>query len=450
MNIGYVAFLPQGSPSVEMRVIERAQAALELAGKELQFFVIGQPRRVPAKPLPNLHYIEIPRSYASRVLALLMRYRIIERVLNDFDLDAIVIRYPGADISAMRFFANRAVITEHHTSELQEKMAMLRCKRGLKRQTARVRFQFEKWYGGHIRNASRGFIGVTEEVRAVQVSRASRPHASTVIPNGVDTGRFMHTQFVPFDGRALKLAFVSSSFEKPWYGVDRLLAGIRKYQGPVQIQLHIVGKADERTVRDIEATTSSVRFHGEKYGQDLDDLLGRMTLGVSSLALHRNNMQEACTLKTREYTARGLPFVLGYQDPDLAGCSEGEEFFLKLPNDDSPVEIENLVQFAARMADCPDVSDRMRRFAHEHMDWKRKMTDLYDFVVAVTEGRGAKAGLGAMDGRSLADRGAGWANRVRRPPRRGGNASSPHEIPDASSPTRRSSRGQRRRQITEV
>lgn len=397
MNIAYVAFLPQGSPSVELRVVERAQAALQLAGKELQFIIIGQPKLVPAEPLPNLHYIEISRTYASRCRAQLLRYRIVGQALSEFDLDAIVIRYAGADLSAMRFFANRTVITEHHSNELGEGMATIPYKRGLRRQVKRLRLQLEKRYGSRLRNASKGIIGVTEELRALQVSRASRPPASTVISNGIDTGRFMQTRFVPFDGKTLKLAFVAS-VETAWSGLDRMLAGIRKYQGPVQIKLHIVGKADTRTVREVAATTSTVRFHGEKYGQDLDDLLGLMNLGVSSLALHRKNMRQACALKTREYTARGLPFVLAHEDPDLAKCGEDEEFFLKLPDDDSAIEIENLIQFAERMSSCPDVSNRMRRFAYERMDWKRKMSDLYDFVVAVTEESKANAGPRVFEG----------------------------------------------------
>lgn len=411
MNIGYVAFLPYGSPSVELRVIERAQAAQQFAGKELQFFVIGQPSNARAEPLANLHYIEVPKSYASYCRAQLARYRVIAQALSDFDLDTIVMRYAGADLSAMRFFRNRTVITEHHSNELEEGKATLRYKRGLGRHLKRLRYQLEKRYGDRTRSAAKGIIGVTEELRDLEIGRASRPPVSTVIPNGVHTRQITQTRFVPFDGKVLKLAFVGSvisSMNSPWHGVDRVLAGIGKYRGPVRIELHIVGRFDERLSQYMEGVASNVTLHGEKYGQELDELLGQMNLGLSTLALHRKSMQQACSLKTRDYTARGLPFVLAYDDPDLTGCAGGEEFFLKLPNDDSAIDMESLVHFAARMASSHDVSNRMRKYAYEHMDWDRKVRQLYEFAVAVTRGVGGEAGQEVLARQSLAGCGSGW------------------------------------------
>ncbi len=43
-------------------------------------------------------------------------------------------------------------------------------------------------------------------------------------------------------------------------------------------------------------------------------------------------MNEAWSLKTREYTTGGLPFILAYKDPDLNPVYENLKFYLKSYN----------------------------------------------------------------------------------------------------------------------
>jgi hypothetical protein len=84
-------------------------------------------------------------------------------------------------------------------------------------------------------------------------------------------------------------------------------------------------------------------------------------------------MKDACSLKTREYMARGLPFVYAYDDPDLPPDSP---FCRKFDNADTPVFAESLISFAeeiTRKAALTDISSAMRTFAKASMDWSPKM-----------------------------------------------------------------------------
>ena len=97
-------------------------------------------------------------------------------------------------------------------------------------------------------------------------------------------------------------------------------------------------------------------------------------------------MQEACTLKTREYTARGLPFIIGHRDPDLVSVPSDRRFFLSVPPDDSPVDIDRVISFARSLNDdeaVPALAKYMRAYAFAHLDWKPKVQRYVDFCESV-------------------------------------------------------------------
>ena len=72
-------------------------------------------------------------------------------------------------------------------------------------------------------------------------------------------------------------------------------------------------------------------------------------LAISTLALHRKDMQEACSLKTRECLAYGLPLVLPYRDSDLERLDC--DFLLKIPNKEDNIHTHGqaIHDFAYRM-----------------------------------------------------------------------------------------------------
>lgn len=386
MKVGYVAFLPHASSSVEHGIYERARAAERLGNKDLQFVIIGELSAECGDLPSNMHRTRMPRTILSYTFAQLCRYRVIERAVGGFNFDMIVLRYAGADFSAKSYFGRTAVVTEHHTNELEEGKATLLHKRGWGRQIKRLRYQLERRFGGPVRSTAKGIIGVTEELRQLELGRSTCVPPSTVIPNGIDAGRVVQTCFAPFDGRVLHLVFVASAVSlrnAPWHGLDRVVEGIRRYTGTVRIQLHIVGRPDREFVDYVAPMRPSVILHGEKYGGELDDLMAGMNLGLSTLALYRKQMQQACSLKTREYMARGLPFVLGYDDPDLSHTAWNSGFFWKVPNDGRPINIDELVRFAANVSRRAETSTTMRNIAFDHMDWTAKMAQMYTFVCGI-------------------------------------------------------------------
>ena len=72
-------------------------------------------------------------------------------------------------------------------------------------------------------------------------------------------------------------------------------------------------------------------------------------LAISTLALYRKGMEEACPLKTRECLAYGLPMVLPYVDTDLKDLDA--DFLLKIPNKEDNIQSHGqaIHDFAYRM-----------------------------------------------------------------------------------------------------
>jgi len=132
----------------------------------------------------------------------------------------------------------------------------------------------------------------------------------------------------------------------------------------------------KKTVNDLKIG-DNVYFHGPIYGKEIDRIFDSTHIAIGTLALHRKQMKQACPLKVREYTARGIPFVIAYEDVDL---EDSLPFYLRLPAGESPIDIEKIVSWANNVLKDKDIPFYMREYALKKMDWKVKMKQLKDFL----------------------------------------------------------------------
>jgi hypothetical protein len=126
-----------------------------------------------------------------------------------------------------------------------------------------------------------------------------------------------------------------------------------------------------------------VEFLGKLYGARLEEVFENTHLAFSPLAWFRKKINEGCALKTREYLARGLPFIIGHGDPDL---DYAENYFLSILPDNSPVDMHHVVEFAEEVLKTRGVSRAMREFAETRVDWKIKMLEMWEFLKSVSKG----------------------------------------------------------------
>lgn len=138
-----------------------------------------------------------------------------------------------------------------------------------------------------------------------------------------------------------------------WHGFDRIINGMAAYYkhfdgAQKTIYFHLVGpfsgKQEEKEILTPIAThhlEKYVLLYGPLYGEELNELFNMAAIGIGSLGRHRSNITYIKTLKNREYAARGIPFVYAETDDDF----ESMPYILKVPADDSPIDINSLIRF---------------------------------------------------------------------------------------------------------
>jgi hypothetical protein len=377
MRIAHLNWIPNSNawPSLTAKLRQQARAARDL-GLDLDVIVLTNGTEMR----DDLVQYRLIRGGPTRVVDIkLRRYASIERSLDIGTYDAVILRYPGASDLSFAGFLDRhgaKLISEHHTKEEHELRVLARGP------VAFAKWQLERRNGPRYLAGVRALVAVTGEIRDYELARfpVSR-HA--VIGNGVDVSAIPMTGFVPFNGRELTLLFCAARFW-PWQGLDRLLRGLIAYSGVIRITVHLAGEVSraDRGLLDALARKSSVSVieHGVVGFDALERLYAHANVAVSTLALGRKGMSTACPLKTRDYCARGLPFIYAYDDPDL----DPSPGWLRFADNDAPIDIEAVLEFSRRlMSDAPSLITEMRSYALRRLDWRAKISALHDFTVSV-------------------------------------------------------------------
>lgn len=174
--------------------------------------------------------------------------------------------------------------------------------------TAFLRTKLETVIGRQTIPMSAGVIGVTQEIVDYELGRADcAGKRSYVYPNGIIFHNLrLEDRRSPDIPELLFLANFA-----PWHGLDILLNNVAKNRE--QFILHLVGQIPVQ----LSGLThdSRIKVHGSLDIRQIRDLSASCWIGLSSFALFRKKMKQACPLKTREYLMFGLP-VYG-DSPDV-------------------------------------------------------------------------------------------------------------------------------------
>ena len=217
----------------------------------------------------------------------------------------VLLRYSLADpVQAMFAGWFRRVVTVHHTFEIEESAQA----GGLK---GRLKAAIERHLGARTLARCSGLIAVTAEIAAYEQARLQRRLPALVVANGID----LSAQALAGDerGGVPKLLFVASRFAA-WHGLDLLLDAVG--QSSTEFELYLVGELPDAE-RQRALSDARITCTGYLAPTAITALMGRCDLGISTLALARKGMREACTLKAREYLGGGLPCWADHQDSAL-------------------------------------------------------------------------------------------------------------------------------------
>lgn len=204
-----------------------------------------------------------------------------------------------------------------------------------------------------------------------------------VVPNGYD---YSQVQIAEVSiGDDVHIAAVSSM--RVWHGYERFIEGMDLYYssgGSRNVYLHLIGdgpeKAKYEALVEQKDLTERVTFEGALSGDELDQALMKCGLGIDSLGRHRSGIAVLSSLKSREYAARGIPFINGCE-LDIVGfdCP----YVLFVPADETPVDISSVVAFydgLYRGRERTDVAQGMRDLFEPLSDMRVTMEPLVRYL----------------------------------------------------------------------
>ena len=113
----------------------------------------------------------------------------------------------------------------------------------------------------------------------------------------------------------------------------------------------------------------------------MDEVYDRCTLAIASLGLHRIGLSSASTLKTREYLAKGIPFL--YSGIIDVFENEPVSFCLPVEADDSPINIPKLIEFhdfIYASSSQEEVISTIRQYAEENVSIEKTLADVVEYI----------------------------------------------------------------------
>jgi len=165
-----------------------------------------------------------------------------------------------------------------------------------------------------------------------------------------------------------------------WHGFDRVSAGLVNYYSKVQkmkVLFHVVGGsswAEYNRIMDVAKAghvDEYIIFHEQLFGEELDSVFDDADFGIASLGRHRCGITRIKTLKSREYAARGIPFIYSEIDDDF----ENMPYIMKAPPDETPIDITSIVEFCSNHKFTPT---EIRSSIEGKLTWEKQMKIVTD------------------------------------------------------------------------
>lgn len=201
------------------------------------------------------------------------------------------------------------------------------------------------------------------------------------ITNGIDITDINLRQRSNDEEEVHILALASMSY---WHGYDRIIKSLAEYNGEQPVTIHMVGGNDGGSLEEWKELSKKlgleekVIFHGPKSGDELEEMFNHCDIGVNSLGMYRKGFKMTSELKTREYAARGLPFICSVEDPALINADN--PLWYQVSNDDNVPDMQGIVDFTLRMKEDSQCAKKLRTYAVEHMTWESQYTKVFEVL----------------------------------------------------------------------
>lgn len=188
---------------------------------------------------------------------------------------------------------------------------------------------------------------------------------------GVDVENIRPHQYM---GNQDELNLISVANENVYHAYDRIIESVRAYKGNVKIKVHLVGEISDTTKALISKyrLQERVLLYGKRRGKELDEIYDKCNVGLGPFGQHRVGGKKDTGLKTKEYFAKGLPYIFSGEEPTVP---EGYPYICQFPSDESLVNFDKVWEFYQSYVKDTSVVTRMREFAVANYSWHEIMED---------------------------------------------------------------------------
>lgn len=381
--------------SVQNKVIEQIKA-LQYSGADCKglFFTTDEAVSIEPDVYEFVRVPKIPKTWFRSAKQRIAYHKTLYQYFKQHqpESDFIYCRYPGAGkfIAKWTRLKHCKVFFEHLTTEGPE--IRLYAKENpfqwnLSSLLSHVEFRFwplfQEWrYGKTIRKQAEFGISNSDNIADYENAITGNNYVRLIGGDAVNAEAFPVRQTLLFNG-TLRMVFLKGAVtHADFNGLDRLFKGMSAYTGPIKLHLKLYGRNLENEARQIQqyAIQSMVELNGFLDKKGIDDMMNSVDLGVGALGVHRKGLNSTTTIKAREYFARGLPFFFGHNDPDFSGSPLVSKFCKEYPADDTPINIDELINWFLSIKETSNLSEQMHQYAVEHLDYKIKMKRLIVYL----------------------------------------------------------------------
>lgn len=277
--------------------------------------------------------------------------------------DLIYIRNPGSNpffISFLKEIKNKKIIMEIPTYPYDNEANTLLLK---------VQNMLDKVYRIKLKNYVQRMVTYSDDKEIWGIPCIN-------ISNGIDLDEI---KIIDKKNIKDKIVFTSISNCSFWHGIDRFIYSILEYiknNGKEEMVFNIVGEGNEtsklkRIVKE-NKLENIVIFHGKQLDKELEEICNITDIGIGSLGIHRISLETVQPLKNREYCAKGLPFIISFNDPDFIN----KEFIYKVSNDEKLFDIEKIIEWYKNLK---ITSEEIKEYS-KNFSWDIQMKKVVDYL----------------------------------------------------------------------
>jgi len=165
----------------------------------------------------------------------------------------------------------------------------------------------------------------------------------------------------------------------PWHGIERICNSIKQYKGNKKVVIDVFGINSDDTYAKkyaLKGESGELNFLGYLKVSEVKTKLTDYHGGMSTMQLYLKGLNEAASLKTREYLSYGLPVVYGYSDSDIESNKIIKKNCIQFPNNSSLIDFNRIIMTLEDLYKNKNIYNDISSTAKQTINYEVKAKEL--------------------------------------------------------------------------